>query len=59
MQLLPHDLQYRFLELERYSFLIFVVMIATPILGYILVPIASFIVNAYATILYGVVGIMI
>jgi hypothetical protein len=34
-------------------------MIATPILGYILVPIASFIVNAYATILYGVVGIMI
>ena len=47
MQLLPHDLQYRFLELERYSFLIFVVMIATPILGYILVPIASFIVNAY------------
>ena len=59
MQLLPHDLQYRFLELERYSFLIFVVMIATPILGYILVPIASFIVNAYATILYGIVGIMI
>ena len=58
MQMLPYEMQYKFLGLERYSFLIFVIMIATPVLSYILVPIARFIITLYATILTGVAGIL-
>lgn len=57
MQMLPYEMQYKFLGLERYSFLIFVVMIATPILSYILVPIARFIITLYAAILTRAAGI--
>ena len=58
MQVLPYEMQYKFLGLERYSFLIFVIMIATPVLSHILGPIARFIIALYAAVLTGVAGIL-
>lgn len=37
-QLLPYRMQYRYAQLERYSFLILIAMLCTPVLSYILVP---------------------
>lgn len=49
--LLPPDLQYRFTGLERYSMIIFIIFLATPILGYILLPISQFILGLFSGIL--------
>lgn len=38
MQLLPRDLAYKLAELERYSFLILIVLLMTPVLSMILIP---------------------
>ncbi len=48
---LPYEMQYRFAALERYSMIIFIIFLATPILGYILVPIAQFILHLFSGIL--------
>ena len=50
MAVLPYEMQYRFAALERYSMLIFIIFIATPILGYILVPIAQFLLGLFSGI---------
>lgn len=39
--LLPNDLKYKYIRLERYSFLILIVMLMTPILSAILIPMRS------------------
>ena len=50
MALMPYEMQYRFAGLERYSMIIFILFIATPILGYILVPIAQFLLTLFSGI---------
>ena len=50
MAVLPYEMQYRFASLERYSMIIFIIFIATPILSYILVPIAQFLLGLFSGI---------
>ena len=50
MAMLPYEMQYRFAALERYSMIIFIIFIATPILGYILVPIAQFLLGLFSSV---------
>lgn len=50
MAVLPYEMQYRFAALERYSMIIFIIFIATPILGYILVPIAQLLLGVFSGI---------
>jgi Zn-dependent protease len=50
MAVLPYELQYRFAGLERYSMIIFIIFIATPILSYILVPIAQVLLGLFSGI---------
>ncbi len=50
MAVLPYEMQYRFAALERYSMIIFIIFIATPILGYILVPIAQLLLGLFSGI---------
>ena len=50
MAVLPYEMQYRFASLERYSMIIFIIFIATPILGYILVPIAQLLLGLFSGI---------
>ncbi|MBP3689828.1 MAG: site-2 protease family protein [Schwartzia sp.] len=50
MAVLPYEMQYRFVALERYSMIIFIIFIATPILGYILVPIAQFLLGLFSSV---------
>lgn len=49
--ILPYEMRYRFASLERYSMIIFIIFLATPILGYILVPIAQLILQVFSGIL--------
>ena len=50
MAVLPYEMQYRFAALERYSMIIFIIFIATPILGYILIPIAQFLLGLFSSV---------
>ena len=45
--LLPPDLAYRYQALERYSILIMIVFIATPVLGVVLMPMFQFVYAIY------------
>ena len=45
--LLPPDLAYRYQALERYSILIMIVFIATPVLGIVLMPMFQFVYAIY------------
>ena len=49
--ILPYEMRYRFASLERYSMIIFIIFLATPILSYILVPIAQLILHVFSGIL--------
>ncbi len=51
MAVLPPDLQYRLAGLERYSFLILIVFLMTPVLGYILVPLQRLLLGIYLEVL--------
>lgn len=51
MQLLPRDLAYKLAGLERYSFLILIVFLMTPILGIILVPFRNLIWHIFSLLL--------
>lgn len=48
---LPGELKYRFLALERYSMLIMIAFLATPVLGYILIPLEKIIIKFYVAII--------
>ena len=48
MAVLPYEMQYRFASLERYSMIIFIIFLATPILSYILLPIAQFLLTMFS-----------
>jgi Zn-dependent protease len=50
MAYLPGELAYKLQGLERYSFIIFIILIATPILSIILVPIQRFILSIMSLI---------
>ena len=51
IQLLPYELARKFHELERYSFLILIVFLMTPILGSILVPMQRLILRIFESII--------
>ena len=48
--LLPYELAQRFDELERYSFIFLIIILATPILSYIFVPLQRFILSIFQSI---------
>lgn len=50
-QLLPGRLAYEYVRLERYSFLILIVLIMTPVLSMIFIPLQRFIWSAFLFIL--------
>lgn len=50
-QLLPYELAQKYREIERYSFLILIVFLMTPILGDILVPMQRFILQIFQAII--------
>lgn len=51
MQLLPQDMAYKLAELERYSFLILIVLLMTPVLSMILIPCRAFIWQVFMLLL--------
>ena len=48
--LLPYELAYKFAQLERYSFLILIIFLMTPILSYVFVPLQRFILGIFQAI---------
>lgn len=53
--LLPYELARRYEELERYSFIFLIIILATPILSYVFVPMQRFIFGIFKS----VVGILL
>ena len=53
--LLPYDLARAYAQLERYSFIFLIIIIATPVLSYVFVPLQRFILGIFK----GIVGILI
>lgn len=51
MQLLPRDMAYKVAELERYSFIILIVLLMTPVLQWILIPCRALIWNIFRLLL--------
>ena len=51
MQLLPRDLAYKLAGIERYSFLILIHLMMTPVLGSILIPMQQMILGIFQAIL--------
>ena len=51
MQLLPRDMAYKLAELERYSFLILIVLLMTPVLSMILIPCRALIWHIFSLLL--------
>lgn len=54
-QLLPYELSRQFEALERYSFIFLIIIIATPVLSYVFVPLQRFIFGIFKSI----VGILL
>ncbi len=55
MQILPRDMAYKLAELERYSFLILIVLLMTPVLSMILVPCVSVLSMTFRMILMAII----
>ena len=53
---LPYEMQYKLAGLERYSFLILIAIMMTPVLSYILIPIERLILSLYTSILSVLLG---
>lgn len=51
MAFLPNEWQYKLMSLERYSFMILIVLMMTPVLGAILIPLQRLILNIFYMIL--------
>ena len=51
LEFLPREYAYKYMALERYSFIILIVIIMTPVLSGILMPLANLIWNIYSLIL--------
>ncbi|MBQ2088308.1 MAG: site-2 protease family protein, partial [Selenomonas sp.] len=51
MQLLPRDMAYKLADLERYSFLILIVLLMTPVLSMILIPCRAMILQLFSLLL--------
>lgn len=47
---LSYQMQYKLASLERYSFLIFIIFLTTPILGYVLIPLQQIILRFFSMI---------
>lgn len=56
MALLPWNMAYKLASLERYSFIILIALMMTPILGYILIPLQQLFLHAFGYILYFIFG---
>ena len=48
--LLPYELAYKFAQVERYSFLILIIFLMTPVLNYVFVPLQRFILGIFQSI---------
>ena len=55
MQILPRDMAYKLAELERYSFLILIVLLMTPVLSMILIPCVSALSTTFQAILMAII----
>ncbi|MBQ9487739.1 MAG: site-2 protease family protein [Selenomonadaceae bacterium] len=49
--LLPYELAYRFAQLERYGFIILIICLMTPILGYVFLPLQRLILGIFNAII--------
>ncbi|MBR2143435.1 site-2 protease family protein [Anaerovibrio sp.] len=51
LEFLPREYAYKYMGIERYSFIILIVMMMTPILGGILIPLSQLILGLFETII--------
>lgn len=49
--LLPYELAYRFAQIERYGFIILIICLMTPILGYVFLPLQRWILGIFNAII--------
>jgi len=49
--LLPYELAYRFAQIERYGFIILIICLMTPILGYVFLPLQRLILGIFNAII--------
>lgn len=54
--IIPYEQRWRYMQLERYSFLILIVMMMTPILGSILIPLSRLILRGFTVIISLLLG---
>lgn len=57
--ILPYEYRWRYMQLERYSFLILIALMMTPVLGSILVPLARLILGGFTFIISLLLGGML
>ncbi|MBP3232648.1 MAG: site-2 protease family protein [Anaerovibrio sp.] len=51
LEFLPREYAYKYMGIERYSFIILIVMMMTPILGGILIPLSQLILGLFETVI--------
>ena len=51
LEFLPNEYAYKYMGLERYSFIILIVLIMTPVLSGILIPLSRFILGLYEAVI--------
>lgn len=54
--IIPYEQRWRYMQLERYSFLILIAMMMTPILGSILIPLSRLILRGFTVIISLLLG---
>lgn len=57
--IIPYEHRWRYMQLERYSFLILIAMMMTPVLGHILIPLARLILSGFTFIISLLLGGML
>lgn len=54
--IIPYEQRWRYMQLERYSFLILIAMMMTPILGSILIPLSRLILRGFTVVISLLLG---
>lgn len=57
--IIPYEHRWRYMQLERYSFLILIAMMMTPVLGHILIPLSRLILSGFTFIISLLLGGML
>jgi Zn-dependent protease len=51
MAFLPDEMAYKLESIQRYSFIILIALVMTPVLGYILIPLQRLFLGIFSTVL--------